>query len=543
MNRLMIAVAVSMLIQSCSKREKADLIIYSNKVYAADSAVKGNTIVVSNGKIVFLGDKTEADRLYAADSVVDATGKYAYPGFIDAHCHFAAYAMDNYKCDLIGTKSFNAVIYKLLEYDKTNKLDWIYGRGWDQNDWEIKEFPTKDTLDKLFPDKPVIIKRVDGHALLCNQKALLMAGINDNTIIEGGIIEKKSGKLTGILIDNAMDPVEKLIGKIPDNIATDYLIKAENECYSLGLTGVVDCGVKTEAIELLKRLYKDRKLSIFNDILLSGDTATINRYLIHGPQDYGQLKMSGIKLYADGALGSRGACLLKDYTDMPGHRGMLLTPVAEMKRVADSAYKYNWQLCTHAIGDSGNRTVLKIYADLLKTKNDKRWRIEHAQVVNYNDYMYFSNYSIVPSVQPTHATSDMYWAENRLGPRRIHDAYAYKTLLHQNGWIALGTDFPVEAIDPLTTFYAAVSRKDKTGYPKNGFQKEEALTRTESLYGMTIWTARSVFIEKSKGSITIGKDADIVILDKDIMNCKEEEILKAKVLYTIVKGKIKYKKK
>lgn len=536
-------IMIAFLMSSCKEKQEVDTIITVRAIYTSNNSTKkSTTIAVDDGKIVAIGTEVDINSNYKAEKTIEKRESYLYPGFIDAHCHFSPYALTRYMCDLTGTNSLSEVIYKLREYDKTNSLAWIYGRGWDQNDWKVKEFPDNKLLDSLFPDKPLIIKRVDGHAMLCNSEALALAGINNKTFVAGGVIEKKNGKLTGILIDNAMSLAEKIIGEIPEDKAIEQLVALQNECYANGLTGVVDCGVKSYEIELLKKLYKAEKLSISNTLLLSGENETLDKYLRMGVYKDGQLSISGVKIYADGALGSRGACLLNDYTDMPGNRGLILTKSDEIKSIAERALMNGFQVCTHAIGDSANRTVLKIYGELLKTVNDKRWRIEHAQVVNYNDYMYFSKYKIVPSVQPTHATSDMPWAETRLGKDRITDAYQYKKLLEENGWLALGTDFPVEAINPLATFYAAISRKDKTGKPKEGFMTDQALSREEALKGMTIWAAKSVFNEKEKGSVEIGKDADLVILDQDILTIPEDKILQTKVINTIVKGKIKYGK-
>lgn len=525
-------------IVSC-RTKFADTIIYSSKIYSGSDTTL-QAIAILGGKIVEIGSNDQIKGRYFAENIIDAKSAYIYPGFIDAHCHFSAYALTLYQCDLVGTKSFEEILEKLKEYDKTNTLNWVYGRGWDQNDWDQKSFPNNEELNRLFPDKPVVLKRIDGHAALCNNKALEMAGITINSSFSGGIVEKKNGKLTGILIDNAVDPAEKIITNLPEELATKYLQNLEQKCYSLGITGVVECGIKSESIALLKKLYKEHILSIPLAVQLSSDSQTLALYVQKGPFKEGNLIVNGIKVYADGALGSRGACMLEPYNDMPGHYGLILTKKEDIKDIALNGYKYGWQVCTHAIGDSANRMVLKTYAEVLKTKNDKRWRIEHAQVVNYNDYMYFSDYSIVPSVQPTHAISDMPWAVNRLGEKRLPEAYAYKNLMKLIGWIPLGTDFPVEEINPLATFYTAVVRKDKNGNPKEGYMKENALTREEALKGMTIWAAKGSFLEKETGSIEIGKDADLVILDKDIMTIPENDILSAKVLYTISKGKVKY---
>ncbi|MCB9064158.1 MAG: amidohydrolase [Chitinophagales bacterium] len=528
---------------SCKQKEQVDTIIVADSIYLCDSSFKtAGAIAISEGNIIDIGTEEEISAKYVANEQVKQRQAYVYPGFIDAHCHFSGYGLTKYMCNLIGTISFEEVLERLKEYEKTNQLDWIYARGWDQNDWENKNFPDKTELDKLFPDKPVILKRVDGHAVLCNQKALDIAGINKNTKISGGIINIKDGKPTGILIDNATGPVEKIIPELTEDVASRYLKQAEDDCFSLGLTGVVDCGVKSGRIKVLESLYNSGKLTIGNSILLSQDKETLDEYAHLGFVKNGQFQINGIKMYADGALGSRGACLLEQYSDEKDHYGLMLSKTEEFRAISELAKAYQLQLCTHAIGDSANRAILRLYSEFLPKTNDFRWRIEHAQVIDYQDYVWFSEYNIVPSVQPTHAISDMPWAGNRLGEKRLPTAYAYKKLLEQNGWLPLGTDFPVEGLNPLATFYTAVARKDFSGFPENGFMIENALTRQEALLGMTIWAAKSVFWEKEKGSIEIGKAADLVILDRDIMNCDEKDIMNSKVLYTIVKGKTVYKK-
>ncbi|OSZ82537.1 hypothetical protein CAP35_04510 [Chitinophagaceae bacterium IBVUCB1] len=495
MKGVIILIAILLVAASCENKKHADYIIQADGIYTGiDSVAVHNAVAVVSGKIIAVDKYENIAKEYETDSMINIAG-YIYPGFIDAHCHFSGYALDGYKCDLIGTKSFNEILDKLKSYEQTNTYGWIYGRGWDQNDWEVKEYPNNIALDKLFPNKPVVLKRIDGHAVLCNSKALQLAGININTKINGGLIEQKDGKLTGILIDNATEPVERILGKLPDEDAVKYLQKAEHECYKYGLTTVVDCGVKKQEIELLIRLYKEGKLTIGNALLLSQDNETLEAFAERGKYYQGQLAITGIKMYADGSLGSRGACLIEPYTDMPKHYGLMLADKDEMNRIAMLAKANDLQLCTHAIGDSANRAILRLYSQILPKNNTKRWRIEHAQVVKYNDYMYYSDYSIIPSVQPTHAISDMPWAEKRIGKERLPTAYAFRNLLDAAGTIALGTDFPVEAINPLATFYTAVARKDKDGNPQNGYMKENALTRFEALRGMTIWAAHSVFIE------------------------------------------------
>lgn len=539
---LLLLVCSSHVMAKDKQKIKVDLIISNGTIYTVDDKWHVyEAMAINNGKIIALGSNKKILDNYQSTQKINADKKFVYPGFIDAHCHFSAYALDKNKCELVDTRSYAEVISRVTTYAKTNTLPWIYGRGWDQNKWPVKEFPTKDTLDELFPDIPVILQRVDGHALLCNDKALKMAKITSKTKIRGGEIEKdKDGEPTGVLIDNAMEPVERLISTLPREQAVNYMVEAENDCYAEGLTGVVDCGVTKRVINMLRSLYSNDTLTIGNYVMLNDDTETLNAYVTAGPQQFGQLHIIGIKMYADGALGSRGACMKEDYTDKPGHRGLILAPIKHYEGLADTALQYNMQLCTHAIGDSANSTVLKLYMPYLGGKNDKRWRIEHAQIVDPEDQKYFREYSVIPSVQPTHATSDSSWAAKRIGIKRMAGAYAYNDLLKQAGYIALGTDFPVEAISPIATFYTAVYR---TNTPKGvAFMPKNALKKKDALRGMTIWAAKSVFKEKEKGSLEVGKDADIVILNKDLLKAEKEQILKTKVIYTIMTGKIKYKR-
>ena len=496
-------------------------------------------MAISKGKIVAIGGK-EILKNYTATQKIDAQQKPIYPGFIDAHCHFTGYATDRWKSDLVGTKSWEEIVEKIKKYSETAPKFWLYGRGWDQNDWAVKEYPTKEKLDELFPNRPVYLKRVDGHAAIANQKALDLAKITTETKILGGDIEQKNGKLTGILVDNAMDLVEKVIPEIEDDLAIKYFGELQKECFAFGLTSLHDCGISEHTLSLLEKSQQQKVLKMNVFTLLSDNPDYYEKWIKKGRYTNGKITVGGFKVYADGALGSRGACLLSDYHDKPKWRGFLLSEKSHFENLAKKLVKSDLQMCTHAIGDSANREILKIYGDVLKGKNDKRWRIEHAQIVNPADFQYFGKYNIVPSVQPTHATSDMYWAEERLGSERIKTAYAYQDLLKQNGWVALGTDFPVEDINPFKTFLASVARKDAQNYPENGFQKENALTREQTLRGMTIWAAKSVFQEKERGSLEVGKNADFIILNQDLMNIDEKDILKTNVLETWVDGTKSY---
>lgn len=532
---------MSLLLFSCAPKSRVDLILHHAVIYTVDSSFSiAEAMAIQDGKIVAIGKNDSILKNFSSDSILDVKGKAVYPGFIDAHCHFTGYATDSWKCDLVGTNSFEEVIKKIIVYSKTAPMQWIYGHGWDQNDWEDKSFPDKKRVDSLFPDRPVFLKRIDGHAALANQKAIDIAGINLSTIVTGGSIEKVNGKLTGIFIDNAMDLVEKNIPPISDSLAKKYFLQLQQECFSLGLTGVHDCGVSEHTIQLVDDVQKEGLLKMKVFALLSDSADYYPRWIKKGPYKTERLHVGGFKLYADGALGSRGACLLKEYSDKPKWKGFLLKTKLHFDEVAHQLINTPFQMCTHAIGDSGNREILSVYATTLKGKNDKRWRIEHAQVVDENDFKIFGEYNIVPSVQPTHATSDMYWAGNRLGSERIKNAYAYQKLLQQNGWMPLGTDFPVEYISPFKTFFAAVVRQDANAYPKNGFQMENALTREQTLRGMTIWAAKAAFEEKEKGSLEIGKAADFIILDQDLMKCNSDKILKNKVERTYINGERVY---
>ncbi len=526
------------LIVSCMFRQKVSIVVHHATIYTADTGFSiKQAMAIRDGKIIAIGNNEDILKDYDADEMIDAKGKFIYPGLIDAHCHFTGYATDMWKCDLTGTTSFDAIIDIIKQYAATTKTAWIYGRGWDQNDWGIKEFPTKQKLDSLFPGQPVFLKRIDGHAVLVNQKALDIAGITAATKIEGGQIELINGKLTGILMDNAMDTVESKIPLISDDLAQQYFLQAQDSCFQYGLTTVQDCGISEHTVDLVDAAQKAGKLKMKIFALLSDSAQYYDRWIKKGPYKTDRLHIGGFKLYADGALGSRGACLLQPYSDKPGSSGFLLNSYDHYTQVAEKLIDTKFQLCTHAIGDSGNRMMLNIYGTLLKGDNDKRWRIEHAQVVNENDFELFGKYSIIPSVQPTHAISDMYWAGDRLGPERIREAYAYKQLLDENGWMPLGTDFPVEDISPFKTFYAAVARIDAKGFPAGGFQMENALNRKEGLWGMTLWAAMAAFEENEKGSLETGKSADFVILDTDLMNCPVNSILQTRATATFINGR------
>ena len=527
---------------ACKSKEKADLIIYDAKVYTVNQGFDTvSAFAVKNGKFLAVGSDNEILSHFEAPEKIDAKGNAIYPGFNDGHSHFLAYGTTLIRwANLVGTSSFDEILKILKTHQQKFRAHWILGRGWDQNDWKVQQYPTKDKLDKLFPDNPVVLSRIDGHAVLANSKALSIAGITAKTHFDGGEVILKSGQPTGVLIDNAADHMRAFIPEMSKAEKTKALLEAQRNCFADGLTTVTDAGLNKQDILLIDSLQKVRLLKIRIYAMISPTKANFDYFLKKGPLHKNRLTVSAVKLYIDGALGSRGALLLKPYSDIPGHYGLRLHPLNYYDSICKIAYAAGFQVNTHAIGDSGNRIMLKTYARFLKGKNDKRWRIEHAQVLSPKDFHYFGDYSIIPSIQSTHCTSDMYWAEKRLGDERIKTAYAYKQLLKQNGWEVNGTDFPIEDISPLKTFYAAVSRKDLNGWPPGGFQPENAISRKQALYSITLWPAKGSFDKKQKGSIETGKVADFVMLGQDIMSCPEIEIPHVKVLGTWVEGERVY---
>ncbi|MCW3085568.1 MAG: amidohydrolase [Bacteroidetes bacterium] len=576
---------------SCSHKVQVDLIVHNAVVYTVDSSFSNaQSFAVKNGNFVAVGTNDEILNRYDAKQIIDAKGKAVYPGFIDSHCHFYGYGQGLQELDLTGTRSFEEVIEKVKVYSKINKSAWIIGRGWDQNDWAVKEFPDRYALDKLFPSTPIFLERVDGHAVLANAEALRRARINSETKIKGGVIEidmlteaqggefewvnddakkelKHSGypipTPSGILVDNAVDLVKKTIPAPTPQEIKIALLAAQKNCFAVGLTTVDDAGLEKKIIDAMDALQKSNELKMRIYAMLTDNKENMDYYLQHGIYKTERLDVRSFKFYADGALGSRGACLLQPYSDKPDQQGFLLSKPEHFDSAAFRIINSKFQMNTHCIGDSAVKLISSLYRKYLyfyclnnsdvesakqNYKKNRRWRVEHFQV-NFpgnndalgcydlkGDTINPSDCNIFPSVQPTHATSDMYWAKDRLGPDRIKYAYAYNDLLKAAGMLALGTDFPVENINPMYTFYAAVARKDLKGFPAGGFQPENALSRENTLRGMTIWGAFANFEENEKGSITPGKFADFVILDTDIMKCEIDKVPTAKVLYTFVNG-------
>lgn len=527
-------ILLALIVWACADTSEAvDLIVVNAHVHTlAEDVPKANAFAVHEGRFVAVGDAASIQKEYTSESVMDAGGRTVIPGIIDAHCHFYGLGLNQLKVDLMGTGSYDEILERVAAFYQENPGNYIEGRGWDQNDWGVKEFPTKKELDALYPDIPVVLERVDGHAYLVNQKALDLAGIDKSTNPDDGEVVRMGGEETGVLIDGPMRLIDSIMPKPDRPTQIRALQQAEAICFNYGLTTVNDAGLDRDIIELIDSLQQQGVLKMRVYAMVSNSKSNLDHFLEKGIIKTDRLNVRSVKVYGDGALGSRGAALKAPYSDLPGHYGAMITTAEEMEelamRIADSEYQMN----THAIGDSANIVVLRAYEKALQGQPDRRWKVEHAQVITGADFDYFET-GIIPSVQPTHATSDMYWAGDRLGPEREQGAYAFKTLLDRAGIVALGTDFPVEKVNPYHTFYAAVARKDLDHYPEGGYQMKDALSREETLKGMTIWAAYSNFEENEKGSIEVGKWADFVILDADLMTGAEDQLpnIKAEAVY------------
>lgn len=520
---------------SCTRVEQVDTLLYNASFYTLDSLQpQASVIAIKDQRIVAVGQKSLLDR-FEANERIDLEGAFAYPGLIDAHCHFYQLGLNESRLSLIGTQSFEEIVDRIKDFDAQYTPSVLYAWGWDQNDWPIAEFPVNTLLNELFPDRPVVLRRIDGHAYLVNDYALSLAGITVDTEVEGGAILKKANRPTGVLIDGPMRLVDESLPEMDRDSQVRALMAAQQIAFENGLTTVNDAGLSRSVIELIDSLQQvgDLKMRVYAMISASKDQ--LDYYLDRGPIKTPRLNVRSFKVYADGALGSRGAALKAPYSDDHEHYGALVTPLKDMQAIAERLAESDFQMNTHAIGDSANYFVLDLYERVLSNPAKARWKIEHAQVVDPADFDRFSN-GIIPSVQPTHATSDMYWAEDRLGAERIKGAYAYQTLLQRSKMLALGTDFPVEQVSPLLTFYAAVARQDLSGFPSEGYFAEQALTREQALKGMTAWAAYSNFEEHEKGMLKPGYYADITVLSQDLMSIDLSEIPKVAVKSVFLAG-------
>ncbi len=575
---ILLTIILTITLTSCS-REMPDKIFYNGKIYSLDDKNSiYEAVAVKNGLIYDLGTTDQLLKKYSNVDKIDLNGAVVFPGFIDAHGHITGYGENLIQINLVGTQSQEQIAELVKQKaEQLKEGEWILGGGWDQNDWPDKSWPDHKILDKAAPKNPVALTRIDGHALWVNKKALELAGITKDTPNpDGGEIKKdKNGNPTGILIDNAMNLVYKVIPPPSDEDLLHTILASTKELVKYGITSVHDMGVNERTIKAYKRLGDDGLLPLRVHIYVDGIGETWNKYLKEGKLvGYANnfVNVSGIKLFVDGAMGSRGALMTEPYQDDPNNFGLMLLSEDDIYKVAKDALSKGLQVATHAIGDSGNFIVLNAYEKAFNElkPEDHRFRIEHVQVINPTDVKRLAKLKVIPSMQPVHATSDMYWAEARLGPDRVKWSYALRMVLNDSKMIAGGSDFPVENPSVLEGIYAAVTRQDKSGHPKNaddvfqlvkekkwvlskhgikdpknfegGWYPEQKLTIDEAIKCFTKWAAYSVFEENKKGTIEIGKWADFTILDKDLYTIPPQEILNTNVLMTVVNGWIVYQK-
>jgi predicted amidohydrolase YtcJ len=531
---------------SCGGTEPADLLITGGTIYTLDPGQPLVEAVAVNGDvIVFAGDLARAARFKGPRTLVlDIGGCTVLPGLVDAHAHLMGLGDYLSELRLTGTTSADTIRQMVIEWQRELGAGaWILGRGWDQNDWEIKEFPTVRDLAGT-ESHPVFLRRVDGHAAWLNAAALETLGITRDTPDPPGglIVRDADGNPTGVLVDEAKDNAWALVPEPSFEEKTRRLKLAIRECQRFGLTGVHDAGTEEDELEILRRLRDEGALDLRVYVMLETDDSTfVAKQFTRGPvvkDPY--ITVRAIKVYADGALGSRGAALLEPYSDDPTNRGLMVNAPDVLQRWARLAAKNGWQMCVHAIGDAGNRAVIDAYEEVLQSAGslDRRFRIEHAQVVAPGDIERIAKLGIIAAMQPTHATSDMYWAEERLGAARIRGAYAWRKIMDAGAVIACGSDFPVEAVNPLWGIHAATTRQDHEGWPTEGWYPGECMTVEEAVRGFTTNAAFAGFAEDRSGTIERGKLADFTIVDRDPFVIPPAEILETRTVYTVVGGEI-----
>ena len=546
------ALSLAPSILSSQAQKPADLIVVNARVYTVDeSRPLVSAFAVRDGRFIFAGSDVEVRALAGSSTrVIDAAQATIVPGLVDAHAHLRGLGESLRNVPLAGSKSYEEVIAKVVERARSAKPgEWILGRGWDQNLWPTKEFPTHEALSRALPNNPVVLTRIDGHAILANATAMRLARVTSATRDPSGgrIIRMPDNSPSGVFVDNAEGLVAGSIPALTSEQIRDAVVAAVAEANKWGLVGVHDAGVSRRTIDIYESLAREGKYNLRNYVLISDDSADIAHYMNRGPQlglYDGRVWIRSIKLYSDGALGSRGAALLAPYSDEPGNTGLLVSQPSHIQRVATEALRRGFQVGVHAIGDRGNRIVLDAYEASLKAvpTADHRFRIEHSQVISPEDIPRFAKLGVIPSMQGSHQTSDMGWAEKRVGSARIKGAYAWRSLMNTGVIIPNGSDFPVEEVNPLISFHSAVSRQSPDNQPPGGWYPAEAMTRAEALKSMTIWPAYAAFQEKEMGSIAPGKFADFVILDRDIMEVPVEQILGARVQSTWLGGRAVYEK-
>jgi predicted amidohydrolase YtcJ len=538
---------------SAQNAAPADLIVTGARVYTVDDDRPiADALAVRGGRVLYVGSERGAMAFKgSATRVVEMAGRTIVPGIVDAHAHLLSLGHALQVVDLVGSKSYDEVVARVAAKAKgAAPGSWIEGHGWDQNAWGDTRFPTHDALSRAVPDHPVALERVDGHAVLANAKAMQLAKVTANTPdpTGGRIIRGANKTPTGVFVDNAMELINRVVPAPTRQQITEQLQAAAIESNRWGLVGVHDAGEPPAVIDVYEELAKAGKLPLRAYVMIADDSAALAHYFARGPQSAlydGHVWIRSIKLYADGALGSRGAALLDPYDDDPGNSGLLVSPPDHLRRVATEALRRGFQVCTHAIGDRGNRLALDAYQAALKDvpTADHRFRIEHAQILNHDDIPRFAALDVIPSMQAVHQTSDMYWAERRIGAGRAYGAYAWRSLLDTGVPIPNGSDFPVEAVNPLLSFHSAVSRQDAANWPPGGWHPEQKMTRQEALRSLTIWPAYAAFQDSVMGSLTPGKYADFVVLDQDIMRVADDQILRTQVVATYIGGVAVFERK
>ena len=538
-----------LLVSSTVKGQLAIEVHTAKKIYTSEI---GNDTVecfaTQGSNIIFTGTIQEAKARYPKAKNIQHIG-YLYPGFFDAHCHFLAYARGTKELNVFGITSKHKIAKMAKKFAKKNKRDWVVGRGWDQNLWG-GEFPEAQDLDAAVKTKPVCISRVDGHAVWVNSKAIEVLKLNlDTQIIGGEIVRNKEGKPTGVFIDNAADWIKDQIPPMSETDLTEAVESSLKMAYANGLTTIDEAGLSFKEIQFIKKLQDQGKWKLRVYAMVAFNENALGE-IINNKVQFGDpnLNVRSAKIYLDGALGSRGALLKHDYCDRHGHKGLQLIASKDFEGYCSILFQTGMQVCVHAIGDSANAIALRTFKKVLPADYDARWRIEHAQIVSPKDMSILKSRSIIPSVQPTHATSDAPWALSRIcasNPTQkynpVFGAYAYKDLLKFAPYVALGTDFPVENISSLATFYSATRRKDLEGNLKEPFLPAQALSPLQTLYGMTIWAAQANFEETLKGSISTGKYADFIEINTDIITCSDAQFKKAKITRTYIGGQLVWK--
>ena len=557
MTRILTPLCLALLLSACGSPpdaesdSAADLILINGHVITqadVEPDPAPTAVALAGGEILSVGTDDQILLAKGPDTkVVDLNGATVIPGLVDSHCHLYGLGKSLAQIDLMGTGSLEQIL-EVVARDATGfALDaWIEGRGWDQNDWEIKEYPHRRMLDDIIPDRPVFLRRIDGHAAWGNSEALRLAGITaDTPDPEGGeILRDEQGEPTGILIDNAVDLVVEVIPEVGPEETRRRIRMAIDHCVAHGLTGVHEAGVSWERARIYRDLAEKDELDLRVYAMYADKPATLAKALAAGPlfTDDGMLTIRAIKLYSDGALGSRGALLLDDYTDQPGHRGLSVTSAEHMREVMLKAGRAGFQVCTHAIGDGANHLVLDLYEEVLGELKleDARWRVEHAQILAPEDIPRFGQLGVIAAMQPVHCTSDMDWADERLGEKRLAGCYAWRSLLDSGARLCYGTDFPVEKVDPLAGLYSAITRTHPDGTPIGGWQPQEAVDAATALELYTAGSAWAGFQEEKWGRIDAGYQADLTVLEGNPVTCKPVDLLKMKVKMTIVAGRIVY---